>query len=166
VAFDHDGATWVVRRGVASWLRGLAFGVSALLALVVWAVTSMRWLTAAPIAAAWVGLVVALWRVTRPEVVRITVRDLAWPEGRVRVDDISRTSVDLAVGERWCLVVETVRGAKHLVAIVDDKADVDRFRGLVEEARTTDARRRSASGREWSFLRRAPDALARLRDRG
>ncbi|MEQ1569497.1 MAG: hypothetical protein ABMA64_27925, partial [Myxococcota bacterium] len=104
-------------------------------------------------------------RVTRPHVLRLSARDLSDGETTVRLDDLTSAAVsEDPTTERCALVLDTVRGDRHVVGLGAPREHLAAFAGWLAEARERIAERERSEGREWSFLRRPPEAITRLRD--
>jgi hypothetical protein len=163
VRTDHDGVTWV-RYGVVGAVGAvaavavLAFGASA--ALATWHLLAFAALTAATFVAGALAV-----RLVRGEELRVTVRALTADGLTVRLDDIATVQVlsDARSG-RDALVVETRRGDRHVLAPGSLPQHLSWFLRRIDEARAVTAERERREGREWTFLRHAPEDLDKLRE--
>jgi hypothetical protein len=173
-ALDHDGVCWTYgqRTDVA-----LGAGGAVLLLLVggIGGTFALGWLAGAGIAA--VALVPALiaLQALRRTTVRLTTRALSiegraplplgWGSERreIRIDDIRDARCAQSDRGDWALVVRT----RDETVVVGSGHDEDWLRWLcsaVEHARARNAQREAVDGREWGFLRTAPEAIERLRE--
>lgn len=165
---DHDGVTW--RVGGSPILQASAIGaIGALL------VAGVAFGTAALLFSAGLSMIPLLvfLQVSRRETVRVTLRcvivetrDLLGRRTRVRVplDEIRDVRVASSSSGDFALVVGTGAG-RYRIAPREPQDQLEWLAGRIEHARALFAEHERQEGREWTFLRKVPNALGELIER-
>lgn len=166
----HDGVVWDVgRRG--AWPLFVLGGL--LVAGGLGAVAASVW-GAGILVAAGAGIwLVGFVSGSRRIVVRLTDRAIAVEHRTAWSATVERLPLDelrsvRIVGEEEAPEAKLVlrgRDAVLVVGVGRPEAELVWMAGAIDAASAAFARREQAEGREWTFLRKAPEALRRLTDR-
>ena len=167
---DHAGVTW--RYGHQTGVAVIAGAVSlASLAAVVGGVVVGVWLGVGVAAVVGGVAVLVLLQALRRNTLRLTSRNLTvqgltlghrdrWD---LRIDDLEEVNCAMSDRGDWALVIRT-KEERAVVAAGQPEAWLKWLASAVDHARARSAQREAVDGREWAFLRTAPEDLTRLTD--
>jgi hypothetical protein len=165
-SYDHDGAHWRFGGSTLAALSSLMVALTALLAGLayggwVWALAALVLL---------IALVVLLQSLPSTHVqltlraVIVEHRSLAGLQRQVvRLDDITQQSVASTTSGDSALVLRT-REETVVIGSGCDPAHLVWFSQMVQHARSLTSLREQQEGREWTFLRKAPEEIGQLRE--
>lgn len=167
IELGHDGVVWTL--GARPFARELAV-LSIVTAGALLGTAAIRWwLALIAIAPAVVAFAAAAQAARRTRVrvtdraVIVEARTLGGTEvTRVALDELTGISVQVVDGDAG-LVVRTRRDTV-VIGVGRPREEVDWMIGAVGAAQEAFGRREQAEGREWTFLRRVPEGLTRLRE--
>jgi hypothetical protein len=164
-SYDHDGAHWRFGGSVLAVLVSVLVGLVALGAGVafggwVWALVGLVWLVALLVLAQ--SLPSTRVQVTMRAVI-VEHRSLSGLTRQVvRLDDITQQVVASTTSGDSALVLRT-RDETVVIGSGCDPQHLTWFCQMVEHARILISVREQREGREWTFLRKAPEEIDQLR---
>jgi hypothetical protein len=168
IELDHDGVVWTIgARSGAAPLAGVAVGGG--LVLVDLAVTVTPWAGFGAALAFLVAAALGTQVVSRTRV-RVNDRAVVVEERGLRGTIVTRVPLDelasLTVAERDDEVQLVLRTRERTLVVGAGRPrdELEWIVGAVAAAQEAFGRREQAEGREWTFLRKVPEGLTRLRE--
>lgn len=166
VAQDHEGLAWRFGQDPAVAAMAGLFAASLAVAGALGAAAGLRGMLALLLVAL-LPLWVAIFAMRRTTI-RLTSRALR-VQGRgserqdLRLDDLVEAKCSQSSRGDWALVVRT----RNETAVLGARQPEEHLRWMalaIEHAIRRSGHREAVDGREWNFLRRAPEEISRLRE--